>query len=169
MRVSAKDALTHSFFDDKYHFLLQEEVNINKGSDIKLLMKVLFVFIIVLEDREEVYSAFNDYVKDNSIDRYQERFNDYIKKNLICYDGNSINNIIDYLVNNKIFAFQDNIKKVFNFVAINAKTITIGELIDNIKDYTENNELDTKFYESVLQNEIGIEEFTVFINEYLLN
>ena len=173
-RISANDALNHPLFEDKISFFLfdgDEEIQA-KTNDIIKVIKMLFVFILIFHEYENkcnMETIFEDYIsgEGEEIEKYQDYIKDFMVKNLICYDGDSVKNILDYLSNNKIYLFGENSNIVFNYFSKDNSTITIRQIIEKVKTLLSKYQLSNNLTmeDEFLNKDITINEFKKMLNE----
>lgn len=173
-RISANDALNHPLFEDKISFFLLEddEETQAKTNDIIKVIKMLFVFILIFHEHENncnMESIFEDYIlgEGEEIEKHQDYIHNFMTKNLICYDGDNVKNILDYLSNNKIYLFGENINIVFEYFSKGNSTITIRQIIEKVKILLLNHPISNNLplEDAFLKRDISIYEFKIILNE----
>ena len=114
-------------------------------------------------------TIFEDYIsgEGEEIEKYQDYIKDFMVKNLICYDGDSVKNILDYLSNNKIYLFGENSNLVFNYFSKDNSTITIRQIIEKVKTLLSKYQLSNNLTmeDEFLNKDITINEFKRILNE----
>ena len=181
-RISAEDALVHQFFDkvaDDF-FLLHDDNSSNESDNcvynrnINSMMKIYFIFIIIFKNDDNVKELFINYVLGDGFEVENEKWKilKFLSDNLICYEEENIRHIINYLYNNNIYLFGDNLKIVFDYFSKDKNedepTIKIKDIIESIKILIENiNNNNPKLNDNVLEKNLNYEEFRYIISSQI--
>ena len=181
-RISAEDALVHQFFEkiaDDF-FLLNDDNSSNESDNcvyhrnINSMMKIYFIFIIIFKNDDNVKELFINYVLGDGFEVENEKWKilKFLSDNLICYEEENIRHIINYLYNNNIYLFGDNLKIVFDYFSKDKNedepTIKIKDIIESIKILIENiNNNNPKLNDNVLEKNLNYEEFRYIISSQI--
>ena len=179
LRINAENALNHQFFEkDPDDFFLLQDDNISSESDncvhnrnIDSMMKIYFIFIIIFNKETNVGQLFTNYVLGDGFEVENEKWRilKFLSDNLICYEDENVKHIINYLYNNNIFLFGDNLRIVFEYFCNNQKeeqaTIKLKDIVDSLKILVENiNNNNSKFTDNILEKNLSYEEFKYIIS-----
>ena len=182
-RINAEDALSHKFFEKNDEFFLlnsdssssenEKKKNIN-CNNIHSLMKIYFIFIIIFGTEENFDDLFVNYIlgNDNLIENEKWKILKFLSDNLISYEEEDIRHIINYLYNNNIYLFGDNIKIIFLYFAVSkrdkSQTVKIKYIIDSLKKLIENiNCENLKISSEIIDKNLTFEEFKYVISNNL--
>ena len=104
------------------------------------MMKIYFIFIIIFKNDANIKELFVNYVLGDGFEVENEKWKilKFLSDNLICYEEENIRHIINYLYNNNIYLFGDNLKIVFDYFCNNKNedepTIRIKDIIESIEN-----------------------------------
>ena len=177
LRFSAEDALSHKFFDkdsnDLEHLNDKSEDNIY-NRNINSIMKIYFIFIIVFKNDANINELFTNYILGDGFEVENEKWKllKFLTDNLICYEDENIKHIINYLYNNHIYLFNDNLKIVFDFfcknIGENEPVIKIKDIINSLKILLENiNNNNPKLTDDLLDKNLTYDEFKYIISSFI--
>ena len=179
LRFSAEDALNHKYFDkDKEDHVNENDINFNDNyvynRNIDTMMKIYFIFIIVYNNDANINEIFVNYILGDGFEVESEKWKlvKFLNDNLICYEDENIRHIINYLYNNNIYLFGDNLKLVFDFFCNNKgddePVIKLKDIINTLKTLIENININNhKFTDSMIDKNLNYEEFKYFISSQL--
>ena len=179
LRINAENALNHQFFEkDPDDFFLLQDDNISSESDncvhnrnIDSMMKIYFIFIIIFNKETNVGQLFTNYVLGDGFEVENEKWRilKFLSDNLICYEDENVKHIINYLYNNNIFLFGDNLRIVFEYFCGNQNekqsTIKLKDIVYSLKILVKNiNNNNSKFTDNILEKNLSYEEFKYIIS-----
>ena len=179
-RINAEDALSHKFFEksDEY-FLLKSESSSN-GSDkisnqleINSLIKIYFIFIIIFGSENNFNELFLNYILGSKflVENEKWKILKFVSDNLISYEEEDVKHIMNYLCNNKIYLFNDNLKIIFLFFCESKndkQTLKIKYIIDSLKKLFDNlNCDDLNIPNNIISKDLEYEEFKDIISKNL--
>ena len=179
-RINAEDALSHKFFEksDEY-FLLKSESSSN-GSDkisnqleINSLIKIYFIFIIIFGIENNFNELFLNYILGSKflVENEKWKILKFVSDNLISYEEEDVKHIMNYLCNNKIYLFNDNLKIIFLFFCESKndkQTLKIKYIIDSLKKLFDNlNCDDLNIPNNIISKDLEYEEFKDIISKNL--
>ena len=181
-RISAEDALVHQFFEkiaDDF-FLLNDDNSSNESDNcvynrnINSMMKIYFIFIIIFKNDANIKELFVNYVLGDGLEVENEKWKilKFLSDNLICYEEENIRHIINYLYNNYIYLFGDNLKIVFDYFSKDKNedepTIRIKDIFESLKILVKNiNNNNPKLTDIVLEKNLNYEEFRYIISSHI--
>ena len=180
-RINAEEALIHKFFDNSEEsFLLKSESSSNgseKGSNklnINSLIKIYFIFIIIFGVEDNFNELFLNYILGSKflVENEKWKILKFISDNLISYEEEDVKHIINYLYNNKIYLFGDNLKTIFLYFCecknSNKQTLKIQYIIDSLKKLFDNiNCDDLNIPNDIISKDLIYEEFKYIISNNL--
>ena len=177
LRYSSEDALSHKFFDQDSNDL--DDLN-DKSEDniynrnINSVMKIYFIFIVVFKNDANINELFTNYILGDGFEVENEKWKllKFLTDNLICYEDENIKHIINYLYNNHIYLFNDNLKIVFDFFCKNngenEPTIKIKDIVNSLKILLENiYNNNPKFTDDLLDKNLSYDEFKYIISSFI--
>ena len=137
-------------------------------------MKIYFIFIIIFGTEENFDDLFVNYIlgNDNLIENEKWKILKFLSDNLISYEEEDVRHIINYLYNNNIYLFGDNIKIIFLYFAVSkrdkSQTVKIKYIIDSLKKLIENiNCENLKISSEIIDKNLTFEEFKYVISNNL--
>ena len=191
IRIKLDDILNHKYFDKNNFFLLENSSEENNKSfnssefsenivfSINYLLKIFFIFIIIFNDLNEeiIKNIFYNYIFNNqTIENYQEKIFKFINDNSIHIEDRKIDKILNYLLINKIYSFENNVNIIFNFfkdiLKLNDNSIKLKNIIIYIKNIINNNnensnkyiiEKNTLINDNLLDKEMNVIEFKILL------
>ena len=180
-RINAEEALIHKFFDNSEEsFLLKSESSSNgseKGSNklnINSLIKIYFIFIIIFGVEDNFNELFLNYILGSKflVENEKWKILKFVSDNLISYEEEDVKHIINYLYNNKIYLFGDNLKTIFLYFCecknSNKQTLKIQYIIDSLKKLFDNiNCDDLNIPNDIISKDLIYEEFKYIISNNL--
>ena len=180
-RINAEEALIHKFFDNSEEsFLLKSESSSNgseKGSNklnINSLIKIYFIFIIIFGVEDNFNELFLNYILGSKflVENEKWKILKFVSDNLISYEEEDVKHIINYLYNNKIYLFGDNLKTIFLYFCEckndNKQTLKIKYIIDSLKKLFDNiNCDDLNIPNDIISKDLIYEEFKYIISNNL--
>ena len=180
-RINAEEALIHKFFDNSEEsFLLKSESSSNgseKGSNklnINSLIKIYFIFIIIFGVEDNFNELFLNYILGSKflVENEKWKILKFVSDNLISYEEEDVKHIINYLYNNKIYLFGDNLKTIFLYFCEcknnNKQTLKIQYIIDSLKKLFDNiNCDDLNIPNDIISKDLIYEEFKYIISNNL--
>ena len=177
LRYSSEDALSHKFFDQDSNDL--DDLNDNSENNIynrniNSVMKIYFIFIVVFKNDANINELFTNYILGDGFEVENEKWKllKFLSDNLICYEDENIKHIINYLFNNHIYLFNDNLKIVFDFFCKNngenEPTIKIKDIVNSLKILLENiYNNNPKFTDDLLDKNLSYDEFKYIISSFI--
>jgi len=191
IRIKLDDILNHKYFDKNNFFLLENSSEENNKSfnsseiseniilSINYLLKSFFIFIIIFNElnKEIINNIFYNYIlKNQIIENYQEKIFKFIDDNSIHFDDRKIDQILNYLLINKIYLSENNVNTIFNFfkdnVKLNDDNIKLKNIIIYIKNIIINSnenlnkyiiEKNTLINDNLLNKEMNVIEFKTLL------
>ena len=180
-RINAEDALTHKFFEKSEEYFLLKSESSSNGSDkisnqleINSLIKIYFIFIIIFGIENNFNELFLNYILGSKflVENEKWKILKFVSDNLISYEEEDVKHIINYLYNNKIYLFGDNLKTIFLYFCecknSNKQTLKIQYIIDSLKKLFDNiNCDDLNIPNDIISKDLIYEEFKYIISNNL--
>ena len=180
-RINAEEALIHKFFDNSEESLILKSESSSNGSEkgsnklnINSLIKIYFIFIIIFGVEDNFNELFLNYILGSKflVENEKWKILKFVSDNLISYEEEDVKHIINYLYNNKIYLFGDNLKTIFLYFCecknSNKQTLKIQYIIDSLKKLFDNiNCDDLNIPNDIISKDLIYEEFKYIISNNL--